>query len=932
LDLKKLIFILTFLSVFNSYALPGMDYFFYSYSKDSKLFSINCSEEDQGLDPLSELSKHLNGFNCNKHTDTKSFCDCVESVSTNGLEMSGEEIAQAEKSFDEIYSKVNATIELNHLSADESYDFNKLMVNVKDEQMFNECFAGDGKFFGNINELAQKEKSSLTSKEVFKLELFAKLRADADSIESPPPVFPLPYFKQIAKYKSRLNKMEYHKLNDKFEYVEDSPLYNLIYDDKDFERIVYADMTPEEMQQSAETLGKIKLAKLCTNISDHLNNLTFVKNREAIKNDILATKGKVNLDEENESDPFYRLAFDYLKSDIKPGEAISIEKQEQLFKLDKLYCHDKKEVVISEEKREKVEDISDRLKTLMGKLIVDEVKVDELKVKETKLEDELVTIQQTKQDATLFLKVSKKLEELMANSKDGSIVIDTTKDPFVEFMHNESDIGLDYTDLIFDNMIEGSNKARIKIDPATLAKDITNASEKLKAANLDYSKINKDLRTTRSTRNGLVKTLALRNSEKMTLQTELVTTIGKAKADKILRGISIAVSQEKLADHMQESRELFSRSATSSKSNRDKFTKMMSSRSRDNFRKEIIHGISDIQAIKKKKTSSLAIPSVVDTLKKIEPQSAYTNKVNTKSAFDFNNQSQVVKTDQTQSTVVEAQKKTSRELELEAQLKALKTYIDSKQSSKVAEDQSSIEELKEEVELEKIRGQKDELARELEKLKQQRLTSLNTTNAATPATSSTTSDESAVPSRQNNFSNRSNVAASSASSSTTSQQKVDDGGKSISSAPVSAAVAPTASNGIAASSQSQNTASKSSKGDSVSLAEGSSFSLTSKVDPSIEDSSRVVKLDFDLASIPESNREIFLSSLFLEGEGVLVLEMPNGEKVVVENMNVDKEEERKIASEEDDKEESKDNEISRKSRLTHEDLKNILNQSFNESE
>jgi len=66
---------------------------------------------------------------------------------------------------------------------------------------------------------------------------------------------------------------------------------------------------------------------------------------------------------------------------------------------------------------------------------------------------------------------------------------------------------------------------------------------------------------------------------------------------------------------------------------------------------------------------------------------------------------------------------------------------------------------------------------------------------------------------------------------------------------------------------------------------GSSFSLTA-IPSSIDSNSvdeRIVKLNVNLSSIPEDQKEAFLKGLFKDGEKSVILESPNGEKMLVSN-------------------------------------------------
>mgnify|MGYP000250566944 FL=1 len=151
-------------------------------------------------------------------------------------------------------------------------------------------------------------------------------------------------------------------------------------------------------------------------------------------------------------------------------------------------------------------------------------------------------------------------------------------------------------------------------------------------------------------------------------------------------------------------------------------------------------------------------------------------------------------------------------------------------------------------------------------------------------------------------------------------------GRSYSRGVSSSGIAPVAVQGGSQSqSESINTGEKSSVASSTrnvgkSISRGLSLTSKSDVEYAISESfnlqdhenSRLVKIDFKIESIPSEQREEFLKSLFIEGEEVIVLELPGGEKLLVENRS---------------KEEKKDNgkgQKEKRNRMKYEDLKKVL--------
>jgi hypothetical protein len=267
--------------------------------------------------------------------------------------------------------------------------------------------------------------------------------------------------------------------------------------------------------------------------------------------------------------------------------------------------------------------------------------------------------------------------------------------------------------------------------------------------------------------------------------------------------------------------------------------------------------------------------------------------------------------------------KTAREKELEDALARLNKMLEDgkkevlPKSTELSEEDQKIAQLKRDIELQKIENEKKRVQMEIASL-------------SNPTSSTAQSVVSNNVAKSTGFTSRStNQAISSARQSSASRGpasvKATSSGASVSAPQAissSSTLAAESSRGQASDSLTSSNKSASSSSDSSSF----SLSATSIGDISLSkdlnqqdiNNSRLVKVGFNIDSIPPADREDFFKSLFIEGEESILIELPDGEKLLVESKENDSKDE--INPKEESNEEIKRT----KERMKYEDLKEYL--------
>ena len=875
-----------------------MSHIDYDYS-NSELFSQSaskCQNKRTSERGLEQLSSHLKKLNCNNIEDPSKFCDCVAIISKNGLRLEKEEFNKSKNLFEQYSTKVKEDFTFDGITIMES--FNIINEFIENEEEFKACFSGPGKFFDGYDKIDSNNVEGLTASQKIKVDVYNSLKelypsfskeeeySDAENSLSS-------YF-SLTKNNEKLDSLSQYDLH-----LHNFPIYKTLLSEEKFINLRDSDAPVARKIIIAKRMAEQKIDDLCNTVSSNIQEPDTELSSYSLQKDLLGLDNENDQTVENQ----YRGSMSKIISSNSGDLSL-----EELFNLDKFFCATREPVLVSEgtvalieetkkihesnydaiEKKNKIEK---DIRNLNNDIEIREQKAQELKV--------AIEVSALIKDSSIGTSINDERVQLIVNSN------------FPELSELQDIIWNNYSEKTGSIMIDPTNK-KIDMVVSGLSKNMTinrNSLRKNKLKKKEFQ--NSNILLGRELADLGVKLQKNKNS--------LASLVGWDKAERLFREAGYDIEQKKYGSKLAEIKRNYSRDKKQAKLREEKYGKVI---------KKNKNSISSGGLVKGLSTPRESLSKTKKTVRQAKAQIKQENEYKkiprkTENSFSFDNiatKGREIKSIRPLST-----DKTARELELESQLQALQSYLKRNKETQESNDSKELSDLKKQVEIEKVKVEKDGLERQLKELQQAKLNNTKTSNLNNRGNVSV---KDAKPSHQ--VSNDAPVQYSSVNSDSGRSSVAKSSGSGQSSAPSAEISSQSISPRSFSSSQESSHSATQGKAstDSSAISGTSSFSLTSKIDPQVESNSRVVKLDFSLDSIPESNRDIFLKSLFLEGENSLVLELPNGEKLIVEN-KVKKNPSKKFTKADVSKEIKLNN---RKKRLTHDDLKNILNLSISEDQ
>ena len=897
--------ILTFI-VQSSFALPGATDFETDYSLNSEFFSsevVACQNRRVKTLP-GGLEDFLTKMNCNNLIDPVKFCNCVSRVSINGLELSKEDELAAKKAF----RLVAEDITLSNVKLDLKVipEINEFLGSLKFEMeradsYFPMCFEDPQRFFAGIPDLIATNPNleNLTTLQRSKVEIY-----------------------NFLKQESAVNSAKMIKPKS---YEDDEPSgetffesYNLLSSSDDVDPSVVAS-TPFMSLFYEPTDGRSLLKRERSNVNDSKNysrdNITVdyksMRNGDKRLLQVRESKIKAKCDDINEqleksfSNDFKsrvdvtEILISGVSTDAKMNEITNTRIEAlsddgklaqggmEIFNIDKLYCKNIKRNLggRSQKETDLVESTNEGKKYQEKYIEIRNIEEQVYNVK-SDLVKEKGRIETASKDLNReqnFLDIIDYMERL-----DDPKEMDLN-DPRVLKLGLQDEYGLsDYIDILNNKSVyvEGFKEISAKLTQhrskvETLSSSLEDFQSKLTD---NYQKIK-------------------------IIDDELIAKVGIEKAEEIKKIIKTKVAIQFHKQRIEEdASSLKQRLYTSEIFDKEFEKRTFSGRA---IRKSRSHNAtktfgSNVES--NVNTGNVPEQSELARAQRIEERSVQsqsdTNYFSRNSSPSFSN------IDENKKVIEKKPIKNSREDELQKQIAALKAIIDSKSKPKAStqDKDSEINDLKNDLELQKIKNEKVAIENQLKKLKEKASSKVVSTAKNVPSVNSTPVASTIEPTSRTNF----------------SSDNISSGSSVSSNSP--AAYAASSQNSAPSSSQQNSVAgpvSRSSGQGSSAQSSSEKFTLSSGSISEVSDDSRVVKLDFNLDSISEEKRNAFFESLFLKDEHLIVLELPDGEKIVVENNSAPtlktKDVGRNIAS-------KKDLVPKRKSRSTvkYEDLKLLI--------
>lgn len=895
------------------------------YSLNDSLFSvnaINCQKSVSSNGEVVNLLENLSKFNCNSIKDPDKFCKCVESISTSGIELSDEEQRDISNEFFTGGTKYVSKAYENKLTNNDL--FKNLNAALASDALDMNCI---NKEFSPFDRIKKKEASGkvLTSNELLKKGIYSKFSERLGKTDQ------REYEKQISQnfntikneiladarkldglyennddaLKEVISNFDFSKFNNapplglinNMPNKKDQLLNHMILDSK--EMTVMVQGTPIAIVQnssnrSSNSLNAFEVNFLkdatqsaCTAFElkvDRLSKVDMNKELRNFKQSVFRPKG-------DGDQGVLTLVEQELSEILKNSDSNYSKKllQEKMFNVDKLYCKERKsmkfrEVRPNEEKKgyeimaeiEEVETIRkneiNRKSILEDKLFIANDDIYKMSIKLGKKRSEELYYEgllsgKFSQGGKFGNKLdyrNKELLELVAGFSESQRDFLVAKGKDQQFH-----------DFPIDKLKAEEILAKLKAENAK--SDVLLNAKAAEASSLYISIEELD-----ETINKLV-------VKQKVLEERAQKVFGKERMDALLSDLDKKTNEVTGTKGTSEMISTYIRPKNSSKV--DKLRTFFSkSENQEDFgpKKESLSAQSFLNKEGSKKNqiqtesqSSGGSEIAKSSLKSLSP--------------NIFNRSAVPKGPEIVSRPQVSNKiKSDREIELEKSLKRLEDIVASKNSksststSPLNTEEEEISELRNQIEIQKLLTEKAKVSKEISDLKKNTSTNLAPVEVVQsevikPARASTTnfmaSPSSSRPSKDRKASSTRQTSRSTAGANTTSASQVQSSQEQSNSSSQSSTTISNSSSQSADKTSSKSGLSLRSGGD------GSSFEVERSGQSQDLGDSRIVKIDFELDSLGANEKEELFKSLFLQGEGEIILETPEGEKIVVKNQD-----------------------------------------------
>lgn len=822
-------------------ALPGVDDYF-DYSQNSEYFSseaIECQKIKKGKSSLLQLENHFKKMNCNRIEDPKLFCSCVSKVSVNGLALKDSEEEIAKQSFKD--AAFDISMKSITLDIDVFPGINEFLGSLKSSdnengtELFKQCFENGNRIFRDIEEIKAMKPSSLNLLQKAKLKMYGFIETKATENNE-----------NMSNDKSFYHGFKNILSNPEADVslISSTPFMSLAFDSNgsriQLRNDFLGDTDPTKISRGLlNSVRRTKVKEKCTEI-----NATLEKSLNS------ELQSRVEVSEIMISGSYPDLATQKLVSANIKSKNYEKGKQTgmEMFYIDKLFCRNLRKANNGqselEQKRIDSNPISSDYQSSYKDIRSHELSLFEKKQNLKKFKDGVST-------NSSDLSYNQDMLDLILYLESIDSVSDIRKDhPLISKLDVEIESKEDLDDLVSEkqSFLENVKNGQIALDESKKkAEDLATIVKSSDAA------------------------LAAKYSDLKILENKLVADVGSIVAGEMINSIktemSLQIHKNQIVENMNSIKD---RENLSDVSNREFVRRGVQARAIRKLSKSLVSSSN----ISESRVNRIEAINNDYSPKTIEDRSdeTRTNKV-TKTNNYFKNIDSFVTKEKEIDTTNDMSK--SREDKLQQQIDALQAIIDKKDTEPVESSNSEIAQLKKDLELQKVMNEKKALKEKLKDLKENNLATKNIAQAKVESSpvAPRTREYKSIPLAPVTT-KRSNFATS--------------GGQTSNN--ISGSSNPAKSSALAVNNSSQSNFSKTdSRGSSQSNRISSNlekFTLSSKTESNGDDSSRIVKLDFKLDSIPEGSRNAFFESLFLQGEEAIVLELPNGEKVIVQNNNV----------------------------------------------
>ncbi|WP_372652083.1 hypothetical protein [Halobacteriovorax sp.] len=934
----------------NIFALPGMNSISYDFSLNEEIFSqaaINCQTRpttDVGLESISDF---MNKMNCNSIKDPEKFCNCVSAISNKGAHLTDKEAVKIGLVVDEV-SKAKV-LESIAGSVEDIEGYDDLVTVLGSAYVGPKCLVtdnGNDPIFGEFQR-KQRQGKILTSKDELSLKIFEKISSDIKNTKK----LPLEDILSDAGYlKTLASDIDYRKssgqvsLTDSNKYdlsviqwdkVEDSAVMRLMRNDENLPNILASSIKSNHkksaIQMSNATgafmLGtlqsklKVSLSKsspyhkdvvqysdgydsimVDSSISSACKKVRSEIDRLIRKSDVDKSVRSLRAAAFNPVTKEQKETFKIIEKEIASKLNGNLTKDEKsrvqnfIFDIDVLFC---KERVDLKELKGKSNNIK-IVDALEKEVLVVSTKLEIAKKDKLKNYNEFIRLSD-ELNKQIELENQKKRElELLTNifngeysKRDGdSVIVDIKNEELISLAKKYSpNLAL---------MIENANKQafvqgvsfstdELKIAIAYAEKEAKEA--KLKIKSLENSFVDYDQKYRGSL--GLVSQL---EEDQDSVIKKLERAVGSAAA------LEIVVRTDREVDQKLGNKSSYELVFENEKRKSDKdFVKKSKS---ERFQSEVLAIATSVNDVQTEESSTREVIANVRPSEEIVTESVKEQEFTAPSSLSTDNRfssnmmvnSQNTPVQNKQRQTVKTTPKSDKSNELENKIKELEELVaQNNQVTNTPEESSSIDskiaELKEKINIEKIRSEKLKVTKELNELKNtKKETNTSVATQSTSEVSPLRSRIAATNSRSPSSSTRSSGGVSSAGVSSNSGANNFSSSSAIASSS-DVGTPSTASRQVTESQNERAIDSNLDKSGLVSLDgairnesnSSSQIELVSYQGDVSELDSRVVKVDFNLSADDIENRTEVLESLFAEGEDEIVVLTLEGKKVIVKN-------------------------------------------------
>ncbi|WP_127715954.1 hypothetical protein [Halobacteriovorax sp. HLS] len=911
--MKTILFLFTF-SISSSWALPGMTNVQMNFSNLEGSLSteaLKCVKANSSEKGLAVLSNYLNKIDCNSKSDPKEFCECIAIISKDKFNLS------AEKEIKVVEYVKNMIAQRNILKAKEhiynSDSFLNLSMTISGTNLVDKCLSPSvsNQNIQEVNNSRSDAKASINQQakvtafddivnelknthfdrgeELIQLNalMISLKETKSEAIDWERLSTVSPYFKMMSKNKRRnflLSKQlsAYPEFEDISYAVPNVSLRGVSLDQRSVFKLGLQKLKSDQNKMLTKNFANKIVEGECREFRKVVDNaLSFNLDEQY---DVMM-KSVINPETKEDFATLEKIE-SFLAKNLADDD---ITKKLLLFDIDKLYCS-KKELThvfqsleINEEiiksKSATFKTFDDSLKLLHGSI---EEASNELEAINNELAYEQESLENSHVEQAVFTSLSK---GEFSKVVDGIKVIDLENEDLRNLLNNcdsqRCDPLLTAVGLVphisydefkpeLDMILKGYEETSVedrqkKIDVLTTRQKDVQA--KLSRLNQGYSDLNKG-------RNAFIADLKKEFGDQGYSEIIASSEVGRQHMRSFNQNVGLTTSRKSRRQRVQDAL---------SKLNFEVNEKAYVT-STNSTPKKLVQDSLPIQ-----KPSIIKSEGVISSLGKyFKAPGAVTDNTQVNTIVSkVEQEDQQQKKSEIEDAIARLEKLVSENSE--------KTKLSS--SSQSAEDKE-IENLKNKIELEKLNIEKANLEKKIAQTKSEKsnlqqkkaLAKSNDTNSLVDPASKNSS-------RPASFETLSASTGASFNSSKSAS----------SSLPVSSAVpsAPAASSGaVSSSSVSAESISASTTGSEARSSRApasSSFSLLEDSSSSFEivnlsdlnntqraSDSRVVKIDFMFNKIDSSEREAFIKNLFYSGEDSLILELPDGEKLFVENNQVAK--------------------------------------------